>query len=510
MSLENLPLYKHQQDALDRFADAPYFALHFEEQTGKTRVAILHAARLWREKKIAGVIVVAMPSGAPGNWASGELPDWLPSDIPRKAFVWRASKATSVGFKRSFENLLYRDGKFAWLLINGEAIITEACKKGINAFIKAYKDILVIADETSLLMKTPSGKRTRNMWTLARYAKHRMILDATPADESPMDVYAPYRFLHPSILGHETFTSYRNHFALVVQRNFGRGPVQVIATDSDGKKIYRNLDELNERMAAYSSRVLRADVFDLPPKVYKSDYFDLSDQQQSLYDTLRSGYQIELDSGEKIDPQNVLVMLLRLQQIASNFLPSGTQAALCDQCKGQGCDNCNDEGVIYTETPGLLKITDHDPRLERLESHLAHNDRAVVFCKFTHDIEAVMGLCRDMRRSFVRYDGAVNPAEKEKAKLAYQNGDVGVFIANARAAGRALRLPSQRIVFYSHEFSLLVRGQAENRAEAANNKRETSTLIVTLLAAGTVDETTVEAYRDKRKIASIIMDRKKI
>ncbi|MCL4402014.1 MAG: SNF2-related protein, partial [Acidobacteria bacterium] len=72
---------------------------------------------------------------------------------------------------------------------------------------------MVVADEIHRC-KAPGGKASRYLARLGKAARFRLGLSGTPMPHSPLDVYAYYRFLDPSIFGW-SFHKFRQHYAVM-------------------------------------------------------------------------------------------------------------------------------------------------------------------------------------------------------------------------------------------------------------------------------------------------------
>jgi hypothetical protein len=526
------PMWDHQRIGFLRSRDAPLFALHFEQRTGKSRVIIDTAAYRYDAGDIDALIVVAMPSGVPTNWATDEIPAYLPPRIPRMVLVWRANKASSKSFQEAADALLRFKG-LACLLVNGEAITTELFLQFLRRFMPKRR-CMVVGDETTMIMKTPGAKRTKKMHAIGaqKTVVLKRILDGTPVAEGPLDLYAQYKFLDVGILGQPTFASFKTHYAeweeqgdkahnqayerkykelkdagntdeqaSVVAKNYAKN----VGATWLAVKTYRNMDELYRRMEQYSMRVLRSECFSLPPKIYQPHRFELTKEQRRVHDELREKYRAELRTGEKVTAQMVLVRYLRLQQIGSNVWPATQTSVLCDNCLGEGCAMCDDLGAVVQTTAAKVIDPDCNPRLDALREELRRGNPCIVWSRFTHDIEAVLGLAGELGIAAGRYDGKTSQVEKARVKAAFQKGDLDLMSAHPQSAGRGLPLHHARDLYYfSNTFSLGTRLQSEDRAEAAH--KTVGTGIVDLIAVDTIDERILSAFRAKRKLSDIVLN----
>lgn len=313
-----------------------------------------------------------------------------------------------------------------------------------------------------------------------------------------MDLYSQLTFLDPSILGLTSFYAFKNRYAeweKKLDRRSGRS--------YETLKSYRNLDELKARIDQHAFRVTRAECADLAPKVYQKRFFELSAEQRRVYDSLRETFQAELRSGATLTVANVLTRYLRLQQVASGYLPI-LESVPCPLCAGAGCGPCDGTGTIEASTGRVEPISDENPRLDALQLELEGcRGSVIVWCRFRQDVSDAIERATLIGRSAVRYDGSTGPEERVRAISDFQAGNATVFVGNVVAGSRGIRLDrAETIVYYSNSFSLLVRLQSEDRAEAIDRKRSTG--VVDIVAEGTVDEKIVSALREKKSLADLI------
>jgi SNF2 family DNA or RNA helicase len=524
--LKNTSPWDKQDEAFAACADADIFALFMEQRTGKSVVTLGKVVHMYRQRKIDGCLIVAMPSGVPANWAAEidgdeaeNRPARVPDDVPRMVVVWDAGRVKTKAFQARLAALLRFDG-LAFLLVNGEAILTEAFRTYGAKFV-SRRSVLAIADETSLIMKSPGTKRYGVMEKIKARTKYRMILDGTPVGEGPLDLFSQVGWLSHSILGHTSFYSFRNYYAAweprtieVFDKKLKRKvprQFQVQKEDEQGEKVYLHVDELKERLARVSFRCTRKECFDIPEKLYTPYHYSLSTEQRRVYDSLAEEYEAELADGHRVTAQMVLVRYMRLQQVIGNFWPSEKALAPCPACAGRECEceACDSLGVIVTKTKPRIIDSRTNPRLDALAEVVEANrgDQLIMWARFKDDIDSIMCLLEAKGRKPVRYDGTVSPEDKQKAKSAFQTGFASDFVANQAAAQRGLDLSAaQAMVYYSNYFSGLIRQQSEDRTEVAGRTRGTG--VIDIVADGTVDDDIMAAHAQKKSLADYVMRRR--
>jgi len=511
--LDNTTPRGAQQAAFEAALANDLFALFMEQRTGKTPVALGRIAYAHEVQKTCdSAIIVAMPSGVPQNWAdeiNGDAdlgrPKRWPARIDTTTLVWRANKTATKGFQAALKDAI-ETKQFSFVLVNGEAILTDAFKEFAGKFLRK-RQVFAVADETSLLIKTPSSKRTKVMSGIKKLTQQRLILDGTPAGESPLDLYSQVGWLDDKYLGHSSYFSFKNYYG-EWEKGFdprsGREFPKLKKND-DGTPMFRHLDELQRRLKACSFQVLRKDCFDMPDKIYQPYRFPLSPAQRQVYDDLEAEHEATLHDNSQVSVQHLLTRYLRFQQITSNFWPSDKTAALHAACNGEGCEGCNQEGVVYSSTPPRVIDPNRHPRMDAMIERIQLNsDPVIIWARFTADIEQIMKVCADLGCKPVRYDGKTSPDDKEISRRAFQSGRAGALVANQAAAQRGLDLSAAGWhLYYSNTFSGLQRQQTEDRTEVPGRFRGTG--VEDLIAEDTVDENIVAAHLAKRSVAAFVM-----
>ncbi len=285
----------------------------------------------------------------------------------------------------------------------------------------------------------------------------------------------------------------------------GRNEIQVV-------KSYLNIGELQDKLKGFSHRVLRSDCHDLPPKIRQKVYLDLPPETRRVYDELRTTFITELKSGGIVTAPMVLTRYLRLQQVASGFLPVEKQLIACPACLGgdENCLACDGIGVMEDAADqGVEAIGPVNARLNALTEQLEKlSGQCIIWTRFIYDADLVMNWMKKSGRIAVRYDGTVKNDERARNVVAFQQGSAQYFVGSPRAGGRGLDLPADVVVYYSHMWSLRTRLQSEDRAQslkrALAGEDQASVLYLDLIAAETVDEKIVAALREGKQLSDLI------
>lgn len=469
--------FAHQRKNVEEHWDDLAHALFHEQGVGKSKTVIDHAARLYEAGKIDSLIIIA-PNSVHENWITDELPAHCPLDWVSHA--WYSKKASTKWHARAAAELL-DDPRFAVLAMSYSAFMTAPGRKFIMKFAKIRRPMCVL--DESQRIKTPSAKRTFALVAFGRRFKYKRILSGTPGDK-PFDYYPQLRFLDEHFWvrhGFAQFEPFKTYFGIVdvaATRPGARFPVY-------SNKKFRNLEQLREMVATISSRVLKADVLDLPPKVYTKRYYDLSPEQDRLYKQMTNEFRVELDTGDVISAPLVITRMLRWQQIICGYLPS--------------------EEVVYQGgrwTPTHFIRLKENPRLALLKDTLEDVEgKALIFARFTQDIDQI---CESLGKDCVRYDGTVDDGARLKARRSFQDPDgARFFVGNPAACGLGLTLTAgATVIYYSNSFSYEDRIQSEDRAHRISQTR--TVRYIDLAAKNTIDGKLISALRGKFDVASQI------
>ncbi len=380
--------YKHQREALDRSADAEFYALFMEQRTGKTKVALDTVAYNHLVTKRVDALLVMAPNGVHVNWVREEIPVHLSDECRAGCVIWRSGRMQTKAMLAKLEALLAYDG-LSVLSVNIDALLTKQLRAYLPKLLKRRR-VMAVVDE-SLDISTPGAERTKVALKIGARAAMRRILDGTPGAATPMGLFSQVQFLKPGALGFTSYLAFKQRYATWEARDVGeRNRVRPDCAGNErdppcsrcggygyvGKhtfqqlKEYQNLDELTSKLSEFSFRVRRDECADLPPKIYTKRFFELSTAQRRAYEDLRETYMTELSGGDTVTAAMVLTRYLRLQQLSSNFLPVQDDARLCEACQGEGCAVCDDVGFIAGEQREVEVDDSKNPRLDAFRAML--------------------------------------------------------------------------------------------------------------------------------------------
>lgn len=464
--------YQVQIEAYNRMKDHNNFALFLEQGLGKSVTLLADAVRSFELRDIESLVVLA-PNGVYRNWSGIEIPKHL--DIPHTVSIW-SSEFTEIRQKKEWLKFCRHHDvpTLRIFVMNIEALSSERGKKAIQQIVAEYASMLVIDEST--VIKNPQSQRTKAALKLRALSKQRRILTGSPIANKPFDMYAQAKFLGDELLGFDSFVTFKNFYANIIQINAGGRSFPKLLG-------YKNLDDFHRRIQPWSYRALKADWLDLPPKVYLSRDVAMSPEQEKAYQSMFDSWLIELKE-TSCTATIALTRLMRLHQVACGHVSS------------------DDKTVTLFPQRRVSAL------LEALEES---SGKSIIFAKYRQDVANIReALIEEYgRESFVEFHGDISKKDRELAVDRFQNEESVQYILCSYAASRGITLTAaSNIVYYSYDYDRETRIQSEDRAHRIGQTKSVN--IIDLKIPGTVDEVILASHKAKEALADSILDRVKL
>ena len=452
--------YEHQRNALNQSAEKTQWAYFMEMGTGKTKVTIDNMAYLFLQRKIMAALVIA-PKSVYTNWES-EIETHMPDVIKYKTYKWNIDKP------RDYHQLSkLKDLKI--FLINVEALST---KRGFDAcvdYLKENKLNFVVLDESTTI-KNRSAKRTKNILALQRLSHMRRILTGSPITKSPLDLYTQCQFLSPELLGFSSYLAFRNRYAEMTDIPVGSGRFISVP------KYYKRLEELEQKLKQFATRIRKDQCLDLKPKVRQKRYIELEGESKKIYEKLRTNA-LAIVEDSTISFSNKLTEIIKLHQVCNGFTK-------------------NDDGEI---------LTLHKSKINALDEILEETDgKVIVWANYLYNIHEIIKFLEDKygKESVVSIYGDINVQKRKEAVDRIQTDSKTRFlVGNPTTGGFGLTLTAvNTVIYYSNNYNLEVRMQSEDRAHRMGQKG--TVVYIDIVAKGTLDEAIMKSLTSKGQIAA--------
>lgn len=475
--------YKHQLEAIDQADKLDHTALFWEMGTGKTGGMInILRYRFNTHRKMLRTLILS-PSVTLYNWKN-EFE--IHSNIPQDDII--VLEKSGMARVKMFEDAVYDEGIMTLdrnriIIVNYEALLNKELMKRIME----WRPEILVCDE-SHYVKTPTSKRSKAVCKIADIALYRHLLTGTPILNSPMDIYMQYRILD----GGEAFGRNFRTFKMTYFHDTNAAWAGKPGYYPKWEPIPEKFDDLHRKMFKRATRVVKSDCLDLPPMVKKTINVELSPPQRKAYNEMKRDFLTFVDNlkaDEKKSPvvaQLAVTKALRLQQILSGYVMT------------------EDKHEIEFEKVPRLEVT------RDLLKTLTPDHKVIVWCCFKKNYDQIATLCKELGIEYGMLTGEQNTKEKQYAMEKFnKEPDCRVIIANRRAGGIGVNLiAASYSIVYSRNFSLADELQSEARNYRGGSEIHEQIVKIDLCSNGTIDETVLEALRNKQKLSDRIIDLK--
>jgi len=452
--------YEHQKNALSQSADKKEWAYFMEMGTGKTKVTIDNIAYLYLQRKIDSVLIIA-PKSVYTNWET-EIETHMPEVLKYRIYKWNLDKPRDYFKLEEFKYLKI-------FLINVEALSTKRGYQACVEYLLKNKLNFVTLDESTTI-KNRSAKRTKNILGLGKISHIKRILTGSPITKSPLDLFTQCQFLSPQLLGFPSYLAFRNRYAEMTDIPVGSGRYIAIP------KYYKKLDELEEKMKSFATRIRKDQCLDLKPKVRSKRYIELEGEGKKIYERLRT-HALAVVEDSTISFSNKLTEIIKLHQVCNGFTK-------------------DDDGKI-------LQL--HKSKLNALEETLEETDgKVIIWANYLYNIHEIKDFLinRYGPKSTVSIYGEVSVEDRKTAVDRIQTDDKCRFlVGNPTTGGFGLTLTAcNTVIYFSNSYNLEVRMQSEDRAHRMGQKG--TVVYIDIVAKGTLDEAIMKSLTSKGKLAA--------
>ena len=433
-------LMLHQMDAVSKMIRSRIGGLFAEMGTGKTRTAIELVQR--RQARISNVV-------------------WFCPVSLKETINYEIRKHTDC------ESIYIFDDKTnernipcaLWYIIGIESMSSSArVILTVDKLIDSRS--FVIVDESSYI-KGHRASRTKWITDLSKRALYRLILTGTPISQGVVDLYAQMRFLSPKILGYHSFYSFAaNH--LEYSEKF---PDMIVRS--------HNTDYLAAKIKPYVYQVTKDECLDLPTKIYKRRYFEMTSWQQELYAAIKNEF-LETISDEDFSSIDIFKLFTELQQIVCGFV----------RHKGK-----MDELPHY-----------RIDRLMDIVASIPDHEKIIIWAKYIYDIDGIRGALAEKfgDKSISIFHGGLNEKERNQQIDLFRK-QARFFIATPSSGGHGLTLnEAHYVIFYNNSFKYAERLQAEDRCHRIG--QENRVTYIDIICSDSIDERIDNALTNKGNV----------
>jgi len=425
MTSLNLEPYKYQLEDMKFLLKVKKGGLLHEPGVGKTFGALLAALYLIETEGIQ--VVVVLPPILINTWYD-KIYEYFNTDI--KTLKYMGPPKLRKGFDLSKPNIVL----VSYVLL----------QKDFELF-KEQNFKMVIVDETKYIKNgiVSRAKKTGNMnkfgciQSLANRATHLVLMNGTPVTKSPEDVFHIIQLANPNVY--------------VTKKNFLRLHAKYMPNDLGYPQIvgWKKLGILEELLTAYSRRLIKSEVLELPPKQLIIKQFDLEPKHQSnLKELIEFGF-LEL---KDVAEDNVFLEGMSLLMTA--------RQAMID--------------------PGLVHVKAKSMYFEVLEDLLEDlkGKQVILFAHFKNTMTMLADTLKAKGISHAELHGRVSSVNKNKAVEDFKSGKVRVLLANAKSAGVGLDFQNcHNVIFFELDYEVDSFWQGMDRVHRPGQTKDVSIFV---------------------------------
>lgn len=535
-------LFKHQEQAVERYKDEGRIPLFWEPGTGKSCGSLSIALDKYK-RGLIDVLMIVAPNRIHTQWALEQVPLWLGKTYyinGKQLNTEPVEKCDVVCEYKKHKNVLnWTEGKLNVKCVNIETFSTVNYYQKFVEYCNSHKTMIILDEST--VIKNPKSTRTERMLyafnDMIRRGRvviksepktvARAILTGTPVTEKPFDLWSMFEFLQPDYFGCNYYAFCRKHGMYQTIEVEGRR-IQILLSEETWQKCrqmsyqeaagtfgitlrdydlvqhqerwqgpYVGLEQISRQINQLASWCKITDVQDMPKKVYNRKFLEMSDEQLKVYKDMANKF-IAYYKDKTVDAKAKVTVRLRLQQIASGFITSLETLPV---------DATDEEVLAWLQDPPPREVTwfDKKPKVEQLLwdlDEIGHEERPIIVTRFT--AEAAL-LYDELEKK--GYKVNLQTGWKKVGTIeSFKEGKEDIMVANIRVVSKGFNFQaaSHHLMFYSSSESLEDRIQTEARIWRTGQTK--TCIYYDYLMRGTVDESIKARLEMKQGISDFFWD----
>lgn len=454
-----IKLFKHQEDTIKFGILRNSFLLGDEMGLGKTAAVIHYAIYKKTSSYYKHCLVITGINGLKYNWYkevsihSNESSYILGMrELKRKQGYKIGNSNDILKDLESIDNLPY------FIITNIETLRNTQIASKLVKLVEYNKIQMVVMDEAQAI-KNPQSQQGSAFLRLR--AKTKVAMTGTPIMNNPVELYPIFNWLD---IDNHSYYQFKQHYCIFG----GYGNYEIVG--------YKHLEDIQEKLDKVMLRRLKKDVLDLPDKLYKTEYLEMTKEQERLYKEVKTDILSQIDLIKSVP--NPLASLLRLRQVTGNpqLLASDAQISpkfirlleLAKELKEN-----NEKFIVFSNWSSMIKsaydMLSKYMKCEIITGETPQNDRMGIIDNFTNNSDCILGTVGALGTGF-----------------------------NLTAA--------TTIIFLDSPWNRATKVQAEDRAYRIGTKSNVS--IITLVCKDSIDERIEEIIYKKGIMSDVIVDMK--
>ncbi|MEW5804047.1 MAG: DEAD/DEAH box helicase [bacterium] len=321
----------------------------------------------------------------------------------------------------------------------------------------------IVLDEAQAI-KNMTTKRSQS--AMALQADFKLITTGTPIENHLGELWNLFHFINPGLLG--SLEKFNQKFALPIEK----------FQDREARKRLKKL------IQPFILRRTKSQVLeDLPSRTEITLHVEMSDEETAFYEALRQEalQRLQDSPGGQAGQRHlqILAEIMKLRRACCNTRLVNAKISLESS-----------KLTLLAEVVGEL---------------LENRHKALVFSQFVDHLSIIREFLDAKGITYQYLDGSTPARERKQRVDSFQAGKGDLFLISLRAGGFGLNLTAADYVIHMDPWwNPAVEDQASDRAHRIGQQRPVT--IYRMVTRHTIEEKIVALHRDKRDLASNLLD----
>jgi len=316
-------------------------------------------------------------------------------------------------------------------------------------------------------IKNTDAKRTQAARALS--TQHRLALTGTPVQNRLSELWSIMEFCNPNLLGSQSR----------FRETFGR-PIEQYGDETKTEQLRQLIQPFILRRSKTDETVID----DLPDKIERKEYCNLTEEQATLYKAATDELLREVEQASDMERRGKVLQLINALKTI-----------------------CNHPRQYHEDGSDLAGRSGKLSRLEELATEIVSSgERALIFTQYTSMAELIQQYLQTELGERVFYlHGGTPQQQRDEMVEEFQSPDGPVFfLLSLRAGGTGLTLTAaNHVIHYDRWWNPAVEDQATDRTYRIGQADDV--LVHKLICEGTVEEAIDQTIEQKRQLAEQVL-----
>lgn len=469
---------QYQHDALDYLNEHDEAYLFITMGGRKTQIAIAHC----EINAFPRVLVVCLNDNIK-TWKD-ELNRWVPN---HSATLVRGDNIRKI---KKIKKYIAEDQRY--LIIGYDAVKKSAVyakdqpegaprikikenRKIEYLLTKHAKEFDIVIFDEVFEVGNHKSERSKALQKITRDIPRRVGMDGDPTAEGEQRLFGIYRMVDLGKTFGWNVSEFENkYYYWSEDRGFGQFLLKWDAEKRINIQVQRTAFIFTEKDLGKQIK--------LPEEIYVSWHPEMGREQARIYKELKEDFFTMIDN-EEITVEWAIAQSSKMQQVLGGFIYIDGKPKKIKGCKEE-----------------LLK------RLFRKQ--FKDKKKIVIWCAFRFEVEIIAEVCKQAKRTFVKYQGGMTNKQKDKAKDDFLNDTHEVFIGNIGCGiGLNELVVSHTAIYYSVTERRRHRAQSEKRT---NRSSQAHPWVIKgdIIIPKTLDATKIKRLMNKKRKSDRLLNHK--